>query len=317
MFRDERACFDFIIQSRWTEDNDCVCPSCWGRKCYAPKDRLVLVCASCKHLQSATAGTVMHRSKISLCSWLLAAWLMVTDKRGVSARQLERQLGVSYEAAFGMLHKLRAAMVSPQRTLLTGRVEVDETFVGGPVPGKRGRGTAGPEGKAIVLGAVEVRKRTDEETGEVGTYPARIRLRHVEDFGGGTCLGFVGDVVEPGATVVTDDSRSYDGLPKAGYRRKILSAAHGDPQDSVLPHFHLAASNLKTWLLGTHHGAVSQKHLQAYLNEFTYRFNRRRNLYAAFQTILGIAGRVEGPTQESLYAEGPGKFAHPNRRVRR
>jgi len=307
MFPDERACIQFVTDSRWPEGKRC--PKCAGEYFYADSASRAgrFQCSACKHLFSATAGTVMENTKLSISTWLQAAYLMVTDKRGISAKQLQRNLKIGrYETAWTMLQKLRAAMVNPDRTTLSGRVEVDETFVGGPVPGKRGRGTAGPEGKAIVLGAVEVRERTNLKTGEISTYPGRIRLRLVDDFGAATCLGFIKDVVEPGAIVVTDDYHSYDGLPDVGYTREILSTAKGQAQDEVLPHFHLAVSNLKTWLKGTFHGAVEQKHLQGYLNEFTFRFNRRHNLFAAFQTMLGIAGKVAGPTREALYASRPG-----------
>jgi transposase-like protein len=307
MFPDDSSCIQFVTDSRWPDGKRC--PKCNGGDFYADSESRAgrLQCSSCKYLFSATAGTVMGNTKLPISTWLQAAYLMVTDKRGISAKQLQRDLKIGrYETAWTMLQKLRAAMVNPDRTTLSGRVEVDETFIGGPVPGKHGRGTAGPEGKAIVLGAVEVRERTSPKTGEVSTYPGRIRLRLVDDFGAATCLGFIKDVVEPGAVVVTDDSRSYDGLPKAGYNREILSTAKGQTQDEVLPHFHLAVSNLKTWLKGTFHGAVEQKHLQGYLNEFTFRFNRRHNLFAAFQTMLGIAGKVKGPTREALYASMPG-----------
>ncbi|MDA0232542.1 MAG: IS1595 family transposase [Chloroflexi bacterium] len=239
----------------------------------------------------------MHRSKQPLCLWLWAAYLMVTDKRGISAVQLQKQLGIKrYETAFNMLHKLRAAMVNPDRDLLRGTVEVDETYVGGPVAGARGRSTT----KAIVIGAVELRDGR----------PTRVRFQKISSVGASAVLKFVTDTVERGSEVITDGSPSYNGLYEAGYVHRVQSTGMlGDDPDAVLPHFHRAVSNMKTWLLGTHHGRVSQKHLQAYLNEFAFRYNRRGNLQAAFQTILGLTAKSEGPTYKGLYR---GTYQHKN-----
>ncbi len=232
-----------------------------------------------------------------LCTWLWAAYLVITDKRGISAVGLQTQLGIKrYETAFNMLHKLRSAMVDPERYLLRGSVEVDETFIGGPKPGKRGRGAAG---KAIVVGAVEVRNKK----------PQRVRFRVVPTTKRDQLLGFVKDTIEPGSTITTDALKAYDTLPSMGYKHQVYSASRGDDPETVLPHLHTAFSNLKTWLMGTHHGGVSKKHLQAYLNEFVFRYNRRGNLQEAVQTLLGLTAKVEGPTYEGLYS---GTFEHKN-----
>jgi transposase-like protein len=222
---------------------------------------------------------------------------MATDKRGLSAVYLQEQLKINrYETAFNMLHKLRAAMVNPDRTPLRGVVEVDEFYVGGPEAGRPGRGA---KDKAIVVVAVEVREGR----------PSRARFRVIPRIARVPLYGFIGETIELGSTVVTDGNPVYDTLTVSGYPRKMLSTAYGDDPDAVLPHLHTAVSNLKTWLMGTHHGAVSKKHLQAYLNEFAFRYNRRGNLQAAFQTILGLSSRVEGPTYEGLYT---GTFEHKN-----
>jgi len=294
-FSDEEACFQYIIDSRWPEGF--MCEKCGHDGAYAYVGKWTLRCKNCRKIHSATAGTVMHRTRQPLCTWLWAAYLMVTDKRGISAVQLQAQLGIGrYETAFNMLHKLRAAMVNPAREKLRGVVEVDETYIGGPVPGKRGRGT----GKALVIGAVELRNGK----------PARIRLKKIGSANAGSVLKFITDNVERGSEVITDGSPSYNGLYEGGFIHSIQSTRMlGDDPDSVLPHFHRAVSNMKTWLLGTHHGRVSQKHLQAYLNEFAFRYNRRGNLQAAFQTILGLADKSEGPTYEGLYK---GTFSHKN-----
>ena len=202
-----------------------------------------------------------------------------------------------------MLQKLRAAMVSPDRSKLTGRVEVDESYIGGPEEGKRGRGAGG---KSLVVGAVEVREWTSPKTGKVSTYPGRVRFRHIDNAIQPVLVDFTLETVEGGSTVVTDGFEAYHILPQFGYSHEVESTARGMKQDAVLRHYHLAVSNLKTWLKGTFHGAVEGKHLQGYLNEFAFRHNRRRNLFAAFQTLMGIAGKVKGPTQEALYAGATG-----------
>jgi transposase-like protein len=312
MFPDEVDCLRFVVESRWPDGNP-VCPKCGHDGAYPRNDRPGgLRCASCDYIFSVTVGTVMENTKLPLSTWLQAAYLMVTDKRGVSAKQLQRDLGLKgYETAWSILQKLRSAMVAPEREKLTGRVEVDESFLGGPEPGKRGRGA---EGKYQIVGAVEVR------SGDKGTYPARVRFRHIDNAIQPVLVDFVLETVADGATVVTDDFSAYDILPQFGFPHKVESTARGLKPDAVLKHYHLAVSNLKTWLHGTFHGAVGRapkdgiggKHLQGYLNEYAFRFNRRHNLYAAFQTVLGLAGRVQGPTQDALYAMGSERFRHVN-----
>ncbi len=314
-FHDEKACLRFVVESRWPEGVGC--PKCGTEKVYARKDRLAgLECSSCGYTFSATSGTVMENTKLPLCTWLQAAYLMVTDKRGISGKQLQRDLGLrGYETAYTLLQRLRAAMVNPERERLNGAVEVDESFVGGVRHGRRGREMqTDREGKFVVLGAIEVRAALRPSDMKEVHRPARLRLRVVPDKSARNLLKFVREVVEPGTLVWTDANPSYDPLEGLGFNHMIQSTTLGMPQDAVLPHLHLAFSNLKTWLAGTFHGRVEAKHLQGYLNEFCFRFNRRDNLYAAFQTVLGIAGKVKGPTLGGLYASGPGRFIHPNPR---
>jgi transposase-like protein len=301
-FRTEEDCFRYFVDSRWPDGF--ACPSCGGGRAFARGDRLALQCASCKRFYTATAGTVMHGSRQPLGSWLLAAFLLVVDKRGVSAVQLQRVLGIKrHEVAYQMLHKLRAAMVAPDRTPLRGLVEVDETFVGGE---RRGGGSGRWKGaQEVVVGAVEVYGvRT----------PGRLRLKQIPDDLQTHILGFVRGNVEEGSVVRTDGSPAYPALTKEGYRHEVESTAHGMKQAEVLQTLHLAFSNLKTWLHGTFHGAVRKEHLQAYLNEFVFRFNRRGNLHAAFQRVLGIGTTVAGPTYAGIY---DGTWAHPNPDSRR
>jgi len=310
-FGDEEACLRYVIASRWPDGFRC--PRCGSERHYVTETRGLMDCGGCRYQVSATAGTAMHRTRLPLSKWLLAAYLLTTDKRGISALQLAKQLGVGYEAAWGMLHKLRAAMVAPQRSLLVGRVEVDETYVGAK---RRGRGDAESLDKILIIGAVELRDRayrTKAGEDKVATWPGRIRLRHIRGRTAIELQGFVLDTIAKGSHVVTDGLKEYDDLDQAGYLREIESVSFGDDPDAVLPHLHTVFSNLKAYLKGTYHGGVSGKHMQAYLNEYCYRFNRRRNQQAAFQSLLGIAGQVRGPELDQLYTDDgePGGWEHP------
>ena len=287
-FPDEEACIKFLIASRWPDGF--VCPQCGGKEYYWMEARKLLQCRNCKHQASVTAGTVMHRTKMPLTTWFQAAYLVTTHTPGMSALQFQRQVGLTtYETAFAMLHKLRAAMVRSGRDRLSGEVEVDETFIGGPEPGKAGRGAGG---KVIVAGAVDLRGRSAN----------RIRLKVIPNCSGEMLYGFVKENVQEGATVKTDEWAGYNSLSPE-YQRKI---------SSDLAHIHRVFSNLKTWLLGTHHG-VSKQHLQAYLNEYAFRFNRRGTPMAAFQTVLGLVGSRLGPTYDGIYGvkRGDPAWIHP------
>ena len=242
----------------------------------------------------------MARSHTPLSVWFWSAYLVSSQTPGVSAVQLRRQLGLSrYETAFQILHKLRAGMVRPDQDRIGGRpgehVEVDETWVGGRTRGK-GRGV---HDKVLVASAVEVRQRkpgTKLDKRKGGRYAGRVRLAIVPDRSAESLCGFVECAVVPGTSLVTDDWSGYASLAKRGYKHLAI-AERGDPQvaEEYLPIIHLVFANLKTWLNGIHHG-VSHQHLQAYLNEFTFRFNRRFYPFNAFRSLLGIAGDVTAPT---------------------
>ncbi len=294
-FATEEQCLEYLVQCRWPDGFRC--RRCGGKKYWPRPDRRAMRCVGCDLITSVTAGTVLHRSRLPLKSWMWAAYLMTTDKRGVSALALQRQLGLTrYETAYQMLQKLRSAMVAPERAQLFGVVEVDEALIGAPFRGREERTAAD---KAVVVGAVEVRPT------KRGTQPGRIRLRHVPASSKPHLLAFVKDSIERGALVVTDGHETYDAVEKLGYEHGIESTMMGAAQADVLRHLHLVFSNLKTWLVGTHHGRVSKKHLQRYLDEFTFRFNRRRTPQAAFQTVLGIAAKTPPRTYEQVYADEP------------
>jgi transposase-like protein len=258
----------------------------------------------------------MHDTRQSLLKWFWAAYLVTSETPGMSALQFRRQLGIKrYETAFMMLHKLRAGMIRPGRDPIGAKwpVQVDETLVGGRTKGE-GRGI---HHKVYVIGAVEVRVGTKRGKGQPSgsarkhtKYAGRIRLRLVPDRAAKSLEPFVTENVARGARVSTDGWHGYDGLAKLGYTHEVSIADEQAPPDSEawLPMIHLVFSNLKTWLRGTHHG-VSQQHLQAYLNEYVFRFNRRFYPMTAFHSVLGIGTVATAPTYDGLYHGG---YVHPN-----
>lgn len=296
-FSSEAACVDYLYLNRWPDGF--VCPKCDSRrKPYLIEAYRRIECADCNHQTSVTAGTVMHGTRMPLQVWFNGAYLVTTHTPGFSALQFQRQLGIrTYETAFQMLHKLRAAMVRPDRDRIHGDVEVDETFIGAKRHGKRGRGA---EGKIMVAGAVEVLDRNERKE-RVG----RLRLEVVPDGSADSLVEFVLNNVQVGSAVRTDGLLSYNKLAKKGYSYTIVGSLE-------LEHVHKTFGNLKTWIEGTHHG-VSKKHMPAYVNEFVFRHNRRRTPMAAFQAVLGLAARTAGITYADLYAAGSeGRWKHPN-----
>ncbi len=228
--------------------------------------RVLLECASCGCQTSVTAGTIFQDTRIPLPVWFRAMWWVTTQKNGASALGLQRVLGLKkYETAWTMLHKLRRAMVRPGRDLLTGRVEVDESYVGGEEEGLPGRLNLK---KALVVVAAQ----------EDGSGIGRIRMRQLIDASAESLIPFIRDSVQPGSTVHTDGWLGHLPVERNGYRHEVtfLKGKKKKPSE-LMPRVHRVISLLKRWLLGTHQGAVSQKHLDYYLDEFTFRFNRRRS----------------------------------------
>lgn len=263
-FRSEDGCRDYIRRLRWP--NGFVCRHCGHIDEPWVMARGVFRCRACDGETSLTAGTVFQDSRTPLRTWFLAMWFITSQKNGVSALGLQRVLGLgSYETAWTWMHKLRRAMVRPERDRLTGKIEVDETYVGGPEDGKRGREI---ETKSIVVVAAEKSGRA------IGC----IRMKRINDVSAESLLGFIREAVEPGATIYTDGWKSYTELSAAGYKHCVTVIRDGDQQaHEVMPRVHNVASLLKRWLLGTLQGGVQQQHLDYYLDEFTFRFNRRRS----------------------------------------
>jgi len=296
-FSDEAACSHYLERLRWREGF--VCPACGQSGTPWRSKRLLLVCSACQRQTSVTAGTLLAGTRSPLRFWFLAAWEVTSRKLGASALSVQRTLGLpSYKTAWTWLQKLRRAMVRPNRDQLSNRVEVDECYVGGEEEGVHGRET---HRKAIVAIAVELKARGQT---------ARIRLRHVPDLTAESLVGFVTEVVEPGSIVETDGWSGYSPLKEAGYKHRVtvLSAA-SDPAHVVMPHVHRVASLLKRWLLGTHQGGISNNHLPYYLDEFTFRFNRRtsdsRGLL--FYRLLSFAVQIDPvPIKELFQGTGRG-----------
>jgi len=249
-----------------------------------------------------TAGTVLHNSKTKLMTWFWAAYLMTTDKRGMSALLLQRQLGIKrYETAWTILHKLRRAMVNRSRDPLRGEIELDDTWIGGTQAGLLGSRQIKGRKAALVLVAIERRGRGS----------GRVRMQVIPDLKGTTVREFVTRDIATGSTIYTDGLKSFDVLANAGYqhvpRPQPLRIRLREGTRSVVPLADRAIGNLQSWLVGTYHG-VSRAHLPAYLDEFVFRHNRRRTPQAAFQTLLGL-GTSQGPTS---YAQMIG--GEPDRR---
>ncbi len=264
-FGTEESCREYLFSLKWPQGFKC--PRCGNDKGWSIEKRYLLECSICAHQASLTAGTVMEKTRKPLVLWFKAMYLMVSNKTGVSARNLQVQLGLgSYQTAWAWLQKLRIAMGGRSMDSLKGQVEVDESYVGGYEEGVVGREKGQ---KSIVAGAVE------DECHGMG----RVRLRVVPDASAASLAGFVRENVKEGVRVRTDGWASYCGLGESGYEHERLVAGPGKKASKTLPLVHIVFSLAKRVLLGTYHGFASEKHLQRYLDEFVFRFNRRKVKY--------------------------------------
>jgi transposase-like protein len=262
-FSTEAACREYLFRLRWP-DGFC-CPRCGGRKTW-PLRGVLLQCADCSYQSSVTAGTIFQDTRKPLTLWFRAMWSVTSQKNGASAIGLQRVLGLgSYKTAWTWLHKLRRSMVRPGRDRLSGCVEVDETYWGREEQGVRGRQT---ESKALIVIAAQ----------EDGSGIGRIRMRRIPDASAESLMPFIEEAIEPGSLVHTDGWIGYLPLDGKGYHHRVtFLKGRKESASELLPRVHRVASLLKRWLLGTHQGAVSHEHLDYYLDEFTFRFNRRNS----------------------------------------
>src|SRR5437763_3720658 len=291
-FGTDEQCREYLFKARWPDGFRC--SACGHDDAYTLRTKSVYECVACRKQHSLLAGTIFEQTKTGLAKWFLAIYLVTSSKGGIAATELKRQLGLgSHQTAWTWLHEPRKALVRPDREPLAGRVEADETYVGGPRPGKRGRGAAG---KTLVAGAVEAGRTEGRRLG-------RLRLAVVPDASAASLEGFLGAAVARPAAVATDGWSGYAGLPVEGYAHEPV-----DPGASGaalrLPGIHLVFSLVKRWLLGTHHGAVSEKHLPAYLDEYVFRFNRRiaRSISHGFARLVEHAVRIKPISYRDLVA---------------
>jgi transposase-like protein len=291
-FDQDWKCLDYLDWLRWPEGF--VCPHCASIVGWRLADSR-WKCGGCDRKVSATAGTIFDKTRTPLTVWFATAWRMVGDKVGVSATQVQREMEFgSYQTAWVMLHRYRSVMIRPGRDRLRGNVEVDESFLGGPEPGVPGRGALG---KVLFAAAVEV-----EERGF-----GRARLGVIPDASAVSLAAFLDANVEPGSCVITDGWSAYPKATRDRYAHEGTSvAASGLQAHEVLPAVHRVFSLVKRWLMGTMQGSVSPEHVQAYFDEWVFRFNRRnsRSRGLLFHTLLQQAVDREPVTYQSLRKAG-------------
>ena len=291
-FPDEVACREYLAGLRWPYGFSC--PSCGSGGCWRTRTGWWM-CAECGLKTSATAGTIFHRSHTSLSSWFAAIWFVTSQRNGVSARGLQDALGFgSYETAWAWLHKLRRAMVRPERELLSGVVELDQSFLGGRSHGKLGGATA----KAPITIAVE-----RLPSGRLG----RARLQLAEMLNGRDQVEFAREVIAPGTEIHTDGALVLTRLSDHGFTHQPTRGYLASDLDAVMPGPHLVSSLLKRWTAGTLHHRISRQHLPYYLDEFTFRFNRRTSRVRGllfYRLLQQAAGTDPHPLSELIGGTG-------------
>jgi transposase-like protein len=312
-FATDADCRDYLAWLRWPEGF--LCDECGGGGGWQLGDGR-WECTSCSHRTSVTAGTIFDRTRTPLTVWFHACWSFAAAKDGISAQDLQRTLQIgSYQTAWAMLHRLRQVLIRPGRELLSGQVEVDETYIGGEEAGLAGGRAKGK--KALVAVAVEVNPSKGF---------GRCRMRIIPDGSAATLHPFITDNIAPGSTVVTDGWNGYLGIDKIGYvhdrRSQRAAKALGEDIGKLLPGVHRAASLVKRWLLSTHQGAVDIDHLPSYLDEFCFRFNRRRSRSRGlvFLRVLPLAvghdpvryrQLIKRPRPRTVPPRPPGATGHP------
>jgi transposase-like protein len=293
LFRTEQDCIDYLIRVRWPQGFEC--PVCGSIRSWK-KSIGRFECIDCHKETTVTNGTIFHKSTKPLLIWFNAIWWMVAQKNGVSAKGLQKILGLgSYQTAWTWLHKFRRLMILSGRNKLQGVVEVDEVLVGGKSSGKRGRGA---EGKSLIVVAVEV----------LGRRTGRTRLSKIPDASSKSLIAFIEANIEPSSTIITDGWPSYNELSKKGYIHKVQKATVKDEDEEVLPNVHRIASLLKRWLLGTHQSYLNKNKLEYYLDEYVFRYNRRtsKSRGLLFLRIIEQGVNAEPITYENIIKEKHG-----------
>ena len=287
-FGDEAACADFLCALRWPDGF--ACPACGHDRAWQLRTKpWTYECRGCRRQTSVKAGTLLHASKLPLSVWFWAAYLMATHSNGISALQLQKQLALgSYKTAWLLCTKLRAAMVDPERNPLAGLVEIDETSIHHRPGGKAPSGSYGrnAQGKLLIVGAIEIKDNG----------PGHLRLAPIADYSSNSLHSFIAANIAPQSTAKTDGWPAYPGAPDVKHQPHVVA---GKPAHEILPWIHRVFSNLKTWALGVYHG-LRAKHLQSYLDEFVFRFNRRRSRHAGFRSLLGTSIRAKPITYKML-----------------
>ncbi len=285
-FNTEEACRDYLFKLRWPKGFHCPC--CMNDKAW-PLNNLLYQCTTCDHKVSVISGTIFHGTHKPLVLWFRVIWWLTCQKNGASAISIQKIMGLgSYRTAWTWLHKLRRAMVVPGRDNLSGIVEIDESYIGGEKSGKRGRGS---EGKSLVVIAVEIK----------GSTIGRIRLQKIKDASSESLNNAIEKFTQKGSVIRTDGWKGYNHLESIGFIHEVIRQ---NPVigDDLLPNCHRVISLLKRWLLGTHQGAASHEHLEYYLDEFTFRFNRRKSIHRGklFYRLLQNAVRIEPTTYNQM-----------------
>jgi len=300
-FQTELECRKYLASVRWEEGF--LCPNCGNHQYWLDK-RNRFVCRTCFCKVSVLAGTVMQDTKLPLRTWLTAMWLFATQKDGMSAKSLQENLGInSYRSAWLLLHKLRVAMVRSDREPLSGIVEIDEEYIGGVEEGgKRGRGS---ENKQLVALAVQLEKvNTKKPHNSLRDYRlAKVRVKCIENASKEELQKFITENVAAGSILYRDDWAGYSGLDELGYKSVVFQTTKATKEDDKLPHIHLAISLINRWILGTYQGHIDEFHLQAYLEEFTFRFNRKTSTHRGllfYRLVQGSMSTAPHPYEDLI-----------------
>ena len=284
-FHSDEICYQYLIENRWPDGF--MCPKCHKKGGWWLEKYHRFECSTCHRQTSPLSGSLMHRSHLPIRLWFWAAYLVSTHTPGISAVQLQRQLGISkVDTAWFVLHRIREGMVRELRDPLSGLIEVDEAYIGGPAKETRGRGVAASPNKSLIIGAVEIVKYKTKN-GKIQEKAGRLRLQKIRAASEKEIKNFLNHNVALGSTIKSDGWTGYSNDAISGYKHLGLIQQSPQQASELAPHIHRAFSNLKAWLIGIHHG-VAPQYLQSYLNEFVFRFNRREYPMSAFRSLLSI-----------------------------